>query len=305
MNQQNKHPLRLRSWGSSGALLVREAINLTFYMRHPHQEVAPAVLRSLERYRRVVGNGVLCQYLHESGYWEELDEAAWEALTHEMLRERTAIIDLIEMASRERRYQFEYRGFLTDTPEDDPKSVCAVSFWLPTEYLEEHGPAHVRELALELAAPLPFCSGHAGLAFNTDHDVLGLEGEPSTWLSRHPGVDVLQLGRVVMQLGTRVRSASWLTFLGPPVLGELGGVAGLQARLSSQDIRVQGLEGERAVITVSEWPEPGEEGHMPPSYRELARVLEPWLYHERYLLNPWYTEEGLRRWERRFLEETT
>jgi len=302
MNQQRKHYPRLRSWGSSGALIIREAFNVTFYMRHPHQEVASAVLHSLERYRRVVGNEVLSQYLHESGYWEELDEAAWEARTREMLRERTAIVDLIELASRERRYQFEYRGCLIDAPVDDPKSVCAVSFWFPTEYLEEHGPAHMRKLALELAAPLPFSSGHAGLAFNTDHDVLGMEGDPSTWCNLHPGMDVLRLGRVALQLGTKVRSASWLTFLGPPVLGELGGAPGLQALLSSQDIRVQELEGERAVITVGEWPEAGEEGRMPPSYLALARVLEPWLFHQKYLRNASYTEEELRRWERRFLE---
>jgi hypothetical protein len=38
-----------------------------------------------------------------------------------------------------------------------------------------------------------------------------------------------------------------------------------------------------------------------PAYRELARVLEPWLYYqESGMLHQ--SQEGTRRWERRFLE---
>jgi hypothetical protein len=259
-------------------------------------------MRSLERYRRAVGEGVLSQYLHEAGYWEELDDSAWKALSQEMLGERSAIIELRETASGEHRYRFDYWGSLMDAPTDDPKRVCAASFWFPTEYLEEHGPAHVRELAMELAEPLPFSSGHAGLAFNCDLDLLGVSEAVTEWWFRYPGMDLPRLDSHVLQLGTSVRTASWLTFLGPPVLGELGGVAGLRSRLHSQDILVQELEGARAVITLGEWPEAGEEGRMPPAYQELARVLEPWLFHEKYLPNAGYTEQELRRWERRLLE---
>ena len=73
-------------------------------------------------------------------------------------------------------FQFEYYGRWLEIPalprRDLP--VCSASFWLSTEYLEKHGPGHVRELALELAAPLPFNSGHAGLAFNALMDDLGV-----------------------------------------------------------------------------------------------------------------------------------
>ncbi len=298
----SRHYPRLRIRSTCGILRVREALSISFYMRHPHQEIAPAVLRSLERYRRVVGDGVLSQYLHESGYWEELDDDAWKTLRHEVLTHPGASLGLRETASREKRYRLDYRGCLISAPEQTPERVCAISFWLPTAYLEVYGPAHVRQLALELAAPLPFNSGHAGLAFVSDYDVLGMDEEAKAWCFLHPGMDHSRMDRLSLQLGTRVRSASWLTFLGQPVLGELGSTAGLRARLHSQDIRVQELEGERAVITLGEWPEAGEEGRMPPAYRELARVLEPWLYYEKYLPNSWYTEEELRRWERRLLE---
>jgi hypothetical protein len=44
-----------------------------------------------------------------------------------------------------------------------------------------------------------------------------------------------------------------------------------------------------------------ERGDVLPAYRELARVLEPWLYsrHVRMLRR---SEEETRRWERRFLD---
>jgi hypothetical protein len=64
------------------------------------------------------------------------------------------------------------------------------------------------------------------------------------------------------------------------------------------------LEGERAVITLGPWPEAGdtEQGQTLSAYRELARVLEPWLYQEPYPLHYDFTPEDMLRWERRFLD---
>ena len=100
-----------------------------------------------------------------------------------------------------------------------------------------------------------------------------------------------------------MRGAHWLTFLGQPVLGELGGAAGLRSRLSSPDITVQEMEGDRAVVTLGTWPEAGdtEQGQLLPLHRELARVLEPWRQHERYRWRD-FSEDDMRRWERRFLD---
>ncbi|WP_306818925.1 hypothetical protein [Archangium lipolyticum] len=41
---------------------------------------------------------------------------------------------------------------------------------------------------------------------------------------------------------------------------------------------------------------------MLPAYRELTRVLEPWLFHQKPLRDPSFTPEDMRRWERRFLD---
>ena len=66
---------------------------------------------------------------------------------------------------------------------------------------------------------------------------------------------------------------------------------------------VQDLGGDRVVVTLGTQPEAGDkkpERTLAP-YRELARVLEPWLYRER---RPWrgFTEDDMRRWERRLLD---
>lgn len=166
---------------------------------------------------------------------------------------------------------------------------------------EEHGPARVRELALELAEGLPFNSGHAGLSFHVQMEVLGLAKHIREDCFRYPGLDIPELHTVSGEIGTCVKGASWLTFLGQPVLGELGGVAGLRERLRSPEISVKELGGERAVVTLGEWPEAGdtEQGKTLPAYRELARVLAPWLWEKRI---PWdaFTVEDMRRWEHRF-----
>ncbi|MDC0710710.1 DUF3396 domain-containing protein [Stigmatella sp. ncwal1] len=121
--------------------------------------------------------------------------------------------------------------------------------------------------------------------------MVGVKREVIKQCSRYPGIDVPDES-IGWRLGTRLWGVHWLTFLGQPVLGALGGAAALRTRLRTPGVDVQEVEGERAVVTLGEWPEAGdtETGRVLPAYRELARVLEPWLYQEQ------------RSWERRFLD---
>ncbi|HEX8439634.1 DUF3396 domain-containing protein, partial [Archangium sp.] len=242
----------------------------------------------------------LAWFADDNGDWQELDASGWNVIRRQLLDAEwpgSHVFDLCEHPDAASGYEVEYCG--KGLGAFRPDVACAVCFWLPTEYLEEHGPRRVRELALELAAPLPFNSGHAGLAFNR----LGTPLELHPLCLRYPGMDVLDLMQVSETIGTRVRGAYWLTFLGQPVLGELGGTTGLRARLSSPDITVQELDGARAVVTLGNWPEAGDtqQGRDLPVHRELARVLEPWLHLRRI---PWsgFSDEDMRRWERRFLD---
>ncbi|MCP3167299.1 DUF3396 domain-containing protein [Myxococcus sp. QH3KD-4-1] len=57
-------------------------------------------------------------------------------------------------------------------------------------------------------------------------------------------------------------------------------------------------------MTLGTWPEAGDtlNGNTLPAYRELARVLEPWLFREQHPYSLGLSEDELLRWERRFLD---
>jgi len=291
--------VRVRTVG--GTLQVREGLSFVLYMRHPHQVVASGAEHSLEAYLRAVGPQVLGWYADEEGEFQKLDDEGWKRIHHELRAEKWAHVHLHDANRTDAQYRFEYHGRqLVDLfGRDDPNAVSTLSFWLPSSFLEEHGPNRVRELALEMAAPLPFSSGHAGLAFNASLDLLGIAEEVEKRCFRYPGMDISTLE---WSLGTRLWGVQWLTFLGQPVLGELGGAVALRARLHEPGTTVQEMEGNRAVITLGKWPEAGdtEQGQLLPAYRELARVLEPWLYQGERGLH--FSPEQERRWVRRFLD---
>jgi hypothetical protein len=300
------HYPKIRVRTSTGYLAVREGLSFTFYMRRSHHEVAPAVLRSLETYRSAVGPAALSQCMDQEGFFHEMDSAAWDQFQCDMLADNRLIFRLKDADQDEQGYEFRYRGKVLDEASLalDPDAVAVVSFWLPTEYLEEHGPGRVRELALELASPLPFCSGQGGMNFSCALHLVGVRRMVHELCFRYPGMDIPSVDRVARHIGTRVRGAAWLTFLGQPVLGEMGGVEGLRPRLHSPETTVQSLEGERAVVTLGPWPEAGdtEQGNTLPAYRELARVFEPWLYHSPPRNARDFLTEDMLRWERRFLD---
>jgi hypothetical protein len=300
------HYPRIRIRSDTGYLAVREGLSFTFYMRRSHYEVAPAILRSLNVYRSAVGSEALELYMDREGFFQEMDSAAWKHFQCEMLANNRLIFHLKDAARHERGYAFHYHGKVLDEASLalDPEAATMVSFWLPTEYLEKHGPGRVRELALELAGYLPFCSGQGGLNFNCALQLVGVRRAVGELCFRYPGVDIPSTDSVAWHIGTRVRGAAWLTFLGQPVLGQVGGVEGLRSRLHSPETTVHSLDGDSAVVTLGPWPEAGdtEQGNTLPAYRELAKVLEPWLYHSPPRNARDFLTEEMLRWERRFLD---
>ncbi|ADO71358.1 DUF3396 domain-containing protein [Stigmatella aurantiaca] len=298
----SEHYPRIRLMAKNGSLVVREGLSLTFFMRHTHMEVAQAVERALEAYLSAIGQGALGWYIDPDGEYQKLDETGW-AITRRKLREaRGGVIRLYDAPESGEPYRFEYYGkdLLTPSVHDTQNATCVMSCWLPTEFLEKHGPDHVRELALEMAQPLPYCSGYAGLSFNGELDLAGIEQKIAPHCFRHPGIDVPCPESLGWKLGTRFRGPAWLTFLGQPLLGELGGATALRSRLHSPGTTVQEIEGDRALITLGSWPEAGDttRGDNLPAYR----VLESWLFHEPSRLMPCLREEDVQHWERRFLD---
>lgn len=295
----------MRLHAENGALVAREGLSISFYLRHSQRDIAQAVASSLKTYVRAVGSRTLTWYGTEDGDLHELDEPGWTFIWGQ-LRERTGLtVELFDNPSGVSQYAFRYQGLFLESEflSHKPGAVSTVSFWLPPEYLDEHGPTGVRALALELAHPLPFNSGHAGFSLNTLLQLLGTSGRLRSWCLRHPGLDLSDTSGVSLELGNRVNGVHWLTFLGQPVLGELGGMAGLRERLRSPEITVRDMGRERALLTLGAAPEAGdlEQGQPLPLHRELTRILEPWLHQRR---TPWggFSPEDMHRWERRFLD---
>lgn len=305
MSERYPHIRVYSEFSGQRYLAIRDSVNITFYMRRAHREVMPAVLDVLETYRRAIGPHALGWYADPAGEWQELDEHGWKRVHQEFSQSEGVRLALVEKTDAITGYEFHYRGRPFDLPEyiASPGELTTLSCWLPTEYLEEYDPTRVRELAIELGASLPFQSGHAGLCFQFNEALLGMTRDVRELCFQYPGMDISNLDTASEDMGARLNGVQWLTFLGPPVLAEVGGVAGLRSRLRSPETTVQGLHAERAVISLGPRPEAGDtqpERTLAP-YRELARLLEPWLFLDRPRLRG-FTAEDMRRWERRFLD---
>ncbi len=305
--RENIPVIRLRT--DTGMLMTRDGVVICFFMRRSHGEVAPAVWRALQIYRRAIPPHSLGWYGSPDGDTLPLDDKGWEHIRKKMLERPQANacnVDLEEDASEVGAYNFEYRGRRLDAPlfSHDEGSTCGVTFSFPTEYLLEHGPTHLRTLALELARELPFSFGYASLAFVCPRGLwYGVRRDLFAPLCRYLGMDLYYMEDTSMGIGSRARGAYWLTFLGQPLLGQLGGLEGLRDKLPFPEVSLQPLEAERLLITLSEWPEAidtAKEVYVP-QYRALARLLEPFLCEER---TGWISldKDNIRRWLRRLCQ---
>lgn len=295
---------RLRYHDERGSLAASDAVLMCFYMRHPNERIAPAIVRALDLFREWIRPAQLCWYA-----WEEqanpLDDSAWERIRAEILEpgpDSAALQQMWDDPDRFAGLHVDYRGLDAVPPpwpirKDD---VSVLYLRLPTEFLEERGPEQVRALALELAAELPFSSGYVDFVLCSSRS--DVDAALELIRPRYPGVH-LAWSEANLHMNTWVDGVHWMNFLGQPVLGALGGVAGLREHLSLPGVSLQEMSGDRVLITLGERPEVGdvEAGQTLPLHRALARLLEPHLYHWKPLFGG-PASEPLRRWERRFLD---
>ncbi|NOK22727.1 DUF3396 domain-containing protein [Corallococcus carmarthensis] len=286
-------------------MLLRDGVSIAFYLGHSHHDITQRIEHTLRVFRHAIAPASLDWYCDYEGDFHELGSAGREFLEQEFNSSQFAHVHLADHVNNGvGDYKFIYNGQWRENPNDPCASrlLSTVTFWLPTEFLESQGPAVVRELALKLSADLPYTSGHAGLAFNGQLSLLGVDDLVHRERLRHPGMDVPDES-ASLHLGNRIRGVHWMNFLGPPVLEELGGVEALREKLKSPGTTVQPLAEGRAVITLGTEPDAGDTTRSPvlPAYRELARVLEPRLYFQGDS-RPWRDTEEQRRWERRFLD---
>nr|WP_275583555.1 type VI immunity family protein [Archangium primigenium] len=263
-------------------------------MKAPHRKIGHVVHRAWDLYQRHTGQEKLAYYTGTEGI-VPIDNWARSDIKERLLNADGCLLELWEHDDQLGGYRVEYRGRMLDQPPyaHEPEAVSGVAFWLPTDYLEQQGPARVKELALALARELPFNTGYVSPAFNGLMDMQMVRPLIHDLCFRYPGLDIFD-SEVTRRLGTRPKGAYWLNFYGPPLLNELGGVTGLAERLPG--LSVQQFAPDKVLVELGDWPE--VDGDMP-AYRQLARVLEPHLYQE---TRPPLPPEDMRRWERRFLD---
>ncbi len=275
----------IRLLSRSGDLLARDGVVLCFFMRRSHREVAPAVWHALEAYRRAIPPQALGWYGSADGDTLPLDDKGWAHIRWKILERppvNACIVELQENSGWGGDYHFDYHGRELDGPlySHDEDCTSGMAFSFPTEYLLEHGAAHLRALALEIARELPFSFGYASLAFVAPRGIwYGARRELLGTMWRYLGLDLYHVSETSARIGTRARGAYWLTFLGQPLLGQLGGIEALREHLAFPETSFEPLEGERLLLTLGEWPDAidTELSTVPPQYRTLACLLEPYL----------------------------
>ncbi|ATB37222.1 hypothetical protein CYFUS_002643 [Cystobacter fuscus] len=298
---------RLRKTRPHGQCVLREGLLLCFFMKRPHEELSRAITAAMNLYLDAIKPGHLGWYVNMGGDVDPVEHKGWAGAIQPLNDERWArvredlssptgcLIQLQEQPNEAGGFHFEYLG----RERDDihlPGFVSAVSFWLPTEYLEAHGPSHVKELAKALARELPFDSGYASLAFN-----YLVEADFVTRFIRehcmdYPGMDIPHVD-IAMSLGSKVKGAYWLNFYGQSLLEQLGGSEHLRTRLAHPGISIEELDARKVLVSLGEWPEMGAAR----AYHLLARALEPHLHEEQ---PGWFgfSRDQLQRWQRRFLD---
>jgi hypothetical protein len=315
-------------------LLAREVFRVTFYMPHDHPDIGLGVSHAIDSYMRAVGEGPktinYVSFSHDEG--SALTAEQWGWVRHLLANtKRFSFPDDYEpwkqREIQKRRfelglhftggfgirhgYELEYKARIPWRPAPEKPFVSLLTATLPIEYLEEHGPGRVRQLALDMASKLRFASGHAGLALQLHWWVPQRDEAFRFEALRYPGIDLREAWGFEEWMGLHVDGVHWLNFLGPPVLTQLGGAAALRSRLRSAETTVVALDEQRAVVSLGDRPDAGDlaTGRTLPAYRELAHVLEPWL-EPLFLLPPdgppytslRLTEDEARRWWRRFLD---
>ncbi|HEX5750750.1 MAG TPA: type VI immunity family protein [Archangium sp.] len=296
---------RLRHYSEHGRLVASGALLMTFYMQHPNERIAPAVLRALQIIREWIHPHQLAWYDAGEGQLDPLDDSGWERLRMRTLKpepDMSAYLVLDGQSTEVDDLRVHYRGLdVWPSPWPEQKDGVSVLYVrLPTAFLVERGADRVRALALELAAELPFNSGYVDFVLCSDGWHFG-EALPLIQ-PRYPGVH-LASSRASLRMNTWVDGVHWMNFLGEPVLGKLGGVPGLRAHLGLPGITLQEMRGDRVLITLGAQPEVGdvEAGQTLPLHRALARILAPYLY--RSDMDDFYpATEDMLRWERRFLD---
>ncbi len=204
-------------------------------------------------------------------------------------------------------YEFTFIG--ENTPGGmAPDATCLVELRWPSEHVARVGFDEIASQICNFASLIPFRSGYASPALslgweNAEHVAAGaMKIAPIAF--RHPGYDIPENHAAAgLMRRDRCRGARWLTFLGSPLVEDIGGLQPLQEHL---DPRVGIIELPHGVmLRAGHSPEIGDvnRGESTPLLRSVASAIEPITEFETAaIMKRVFNEDASLRWERRHLD---
>jgi hypothetical protein len=298
----------LRFKERSGTLFARSGLLLALFFDEEFPKAAPAIERCLDEWTAFIPDGVLA--------WALVGASAdeYKALSTRRIAACRSQLDP-QKASRRSLSHFRLVGpqmwapdyaFRVDGDKEvrpGGKSLNFIEVSFPESVLEAPGREEFVRHLLALAEKIPFQCGYAAPALipGADSDLSKARAVLGPLGLRHHGYDLAQNDGSAFHMGGKCRGARWITFLGEPLIGELGGIETLRAKLG-EGPEIETV-GSGIAIIASEEPEVGDvnRNDRVESLRKVAAAIEPVTLFNDKMLNLMFEDVDDRdRWERRF-----
>jgi len=262
--------------------IVRPGLTLFFNSPRPVQELGPTAAAALERYLAFIPPGGVDHYLASSGEYKKINPRTLPA-TLKRLREVDADTEWEEfhftqgVSGGVGDYGAHFNASNRSDKDDLPLETNVLLLEFPTDQLTRTPPDAFLEFAVGVANLIGVNSGVGGYAFKYPQMIFDDEAREfiAAKALRYLGLDISYLD-VREDLAGRIHNVSWLTFLGPSVLDELGGQAALRKALPKDFAFIALQEG--LVIRAAEQPMVGDVNRGAPDVgplRKLAAVTKP------------------------------
>ena len=306
------HPI-VRIDQASGYVYLRESVIVAFFLDPPIASSSSELLSAFDLFLSMVPDGALRweSIGASSEEWKPIDKSTLKRCRAQLSPQAAAKRRLtsFELADGERAGDVPNYGFLVlggPRRPELPGEKCLLQMSLPTSVIEgDRAEAFVQRVA-QIASVVPYTSGYASPALQwAERDRERAFAEARALAVRYPGYDVQMNTTGRKRLGSRVRGARWITFLGENLAAEVGGAKALRMALPEQ-VQIEAV-GVGVMVRAGLRPELGDKANRrdTPLLASVAKVLEPvTAFGEVVLLGSFaeWDKAVLEKWERRFLD---
>lgn len=274
----------------SGMVLVQEAITVAFFLPSPIHKVATSLRRACDEYFALIPDGAL--------RWASVGANSHVFLPFKSTTLRSCRAQLSPTLTKKRTLtafdlkdtgHFYHGGSVVADARSHgllviggrrtqgrPDELSLMQMTFPSEMVHGDRAEEFVDNMCKIASALPIVSGYASPGLQLS-EYGGYTARSRSWdiLSRYPGYDVENNESGRHRLGTRVRGARWLTFIGPTILKKLGGAQSLQRTLGAQ-IETRPI-GRGLLVRAGHVPEIGDTLYDvgTPRLNSVAEALRP------------------------------